>query len=118
MARGGRIEIRVRAICGGGRLGMHLVAVSAADVLGRMAACQPVAAPLVLDVTAQADAVRIPGRSGTKADDFRHIPGAIHVQASSAVAVLAFDTLLGVKGVSEIATDLGMAQRARIRPDP
>jgi len=26
--------------------------------------------------------------------------------------------LLGVKGVSEIATDLGMAQRARIRPDP
>jgi hypothetical protein len=82
---------------------MHLVTVNATDVLGRMTACQPVAAPLVLNMTTQADTIGIPSRSRAKANDLRHVPGAIHVQASSAVAVLAFHTLLGVKGVPEIA---------------
>jgi hypothetical protein len=62
----------------------------------------------------QADAIGLVGWPRAKTNDLGHITVALLVQAAGPVAVLAFDPLLVVEGVPEIAGRIIVTDRARV----
>jgi hypothetical protein len=79
---------------------VDLVALSAADTVHRVGAGGPVTHLRVLGMTTEADAIRVPRRSLAEADDLAFVATAFHVKTAVSVAVFAFDSLLGMKGVT------------------
>jgi len=118
MARGGSVEIHAEHRRALGGYGVDLVTVRASNVVRLVRARHPVSDSRILDVAAQANAVGILDRLGAKSNDLGHVPFALLVQASGAVAVLAFHPLLGMKRVPEIIGNVGMTLHTRFRPYP
>jgi hypothetical protein len=97
-------------------LAVNLVAISAADAVHRVRAARPVPHLVILSMAPEAHAIRIPRRSLVEADDFTLVASAFNVKTAVAVAVLAFNTLLGVKGVTVSHGVLSVTGGAHIGP--
>ncbi len=92
--------------------------IDTANAVRRVRATQPVPEFFIPSVAAQAGAVSRRGRAFRKADDLRDFAAARDVKAAIAMAVLAFDTLLGMKGVLKVLGYLGVAGCAGLSTDP
>ena len=92
-----------------------LMAVNAANLVGSVRTCHPVANSFISRMTTQTHAVCVGSRALTERDDLGNITATLHVQAAGTVALLAFDALLGMKGVPEVFRDVGVAGGAGFR---
>jgi hypothetical protein len=93
---------------------MNLVALDASNPIGRVSAGDKVAHFLMLNMATQTGSVGLLGGTGPKTNDLCEVVVVRHAQASWTVAVLAFDPLLGVKSMPEIAAQIGVTARARL----
>jgi hypothetical protein len=89
-------------------IAVSLMAIYAANFVGSMRPCHPVANFLISRVTTQADAITFRGGTMAKGDDLGNVAAALHVQAAGTVALLAFHALLGMKRMPKILSDVGM----------
>jgi len=89
---------------------VSLMAIYAADLVGSMRPCHPVANFLISRVTAQAYAVGVGGRTLAERNNLRNISTTLHVQAARTVALLAFHALLGMKRMPKILCDVGVTR--------
>ncbi len=89
---------------------VSLVAFGTTKMVGSVRSCHPVAQVRITRMATEADPVRVVWRPLPERNDLRHIAAAVNMQASRAVALLAFHSLLGMKGMLVILGDLRVAR--------
>ena len=111
-----RHQIEARSVCSRA-LGivMRLVAIGAANVIGRVRSSQPISHLGIAHVTTQADAVGIGRGAPAERNDFRDVPAGLDVQTAGTMTLFTFDALLRVEGVAKILGDIRMTSGAGLR---
>jgi uncharacterized membrane protein YgdD (TMEM256/DUF423 family) len=88
------------------------MAVGAANLVGGVTACHPVANACVRYVATQASTVRVRRGPLAERDDLRDVATALNVQAARTVALLALNPLLSMEGVPKILGCIFVTGRA------
>jgi hypothetical protein len=115
-ARGG-VEPGTGIALGLRTAGVNLVAIDAANLIGRVNPVGPVLGALVLGMAAQTNTVGGRSRALPGRNDFGGVTAAIDMKTAIAMALFALDALLRVIRVLEVFSDIRMASGAGVGSD-